>query len=171
MGQPNSIFGRRGLLARTQGEGWFHAMPFWIEGWIEVARLPDTAGEHAWFGVVDLGALVDVADEDTERLFGLSKSCMSGKAVNALAANRGVPSNPSSQVQRELASIVEHELKHGAGEYGGYTHAIWDEIRGYELTVTEPLESSQWSVPFSIARVLEEEFGADRIRFIVWFNW
>ena len=33
-------------------------MPFWVEGWIEVARSPDTASARAWFGVVDLSSLV-----------------------------------------------------------------------------------------------------------------
>jgi len=42
-------------------------MPFWLEGWIEVAWSYETADEHAWFGVVDLSSLVHVADQDTER--------------------------------------------------------------------------------------------------------
>ena len=54
------MFGGGGLAA---------AMPFDIEGWIEVARSPDTADANAWFGVVRLSSLVDVADDDTERLF------------------------------------------------------------------------------------------------------
>jgi hypothetical protein len=143
---------------------------FWIEGWIEVARSPDTADTHAWFGVVNLGSLVDVADEDTERLFGLSKLCVSGKkSVESVAADRGVPPNPSEQVRQELESITAHEAKYGPGECGGYTYAIWSEIRAFELT--EPPEESQWKLAFALARVLEERFGPDRVRFVVWFNW
>lgn len=145
-------------------------MPFWIEGWIEVARMPETADEHAWFGVVNLGSLVDVADEDTERLFGLSKRCVSGEGpVNALVAGRGAPPNPSGQVREEFAAIAAHEAKYGPGEFGGYTHALWAEIRDYALA--EPPGDSQWELAFDLARVLEERFGPERVRFVVWFIW
>ena len=117
-------------------------MPFDIEGWIEVARSPDTSDAHAWFGVVRLSSLVDVADEDTERLFGLSKLCVSGKkSVDALAADRGVPPNPSAQVRREMEEIAAPEAKYGSGEVGGYTFAVWSEIRAVELT--DPPKGSQ----------------------------
>lgn len=145
-------------------------MPFDIEGWIEVARLPDTSDPHAWFGVVRLSSIVDVADADTERLFGLSKLCVSGKkSVDALAANRGVPTNPSAQVRRDLEEIAAHEAKNGPGEFGGHTFAAWSEIRAFELT--DPPEGSQWKLAFALARALEAGFGRDRVRFVVWFNW
>jgi hypothetical protein len=145
-------------------------MPFTLEGWIEVARSPETADEHAWFGAVDLGAIVDVADEDTERLFGLSKACVSGeKAVDSLAAGRGLPPNPSAQARRALDEIAKHEAQFGSGEFGGYTHAMWAEIRHYALAM--PLKDSQWALPFELARILETRFGSDRIRVILWYNW
>jgi hypothetical protein len=145
-------------------------MPFTLEGWIEVARSPETGDEHAWFGTIDLSSIVDVADEDTERLFGLSKDCVSGqKSVDALAAGRGMPANPSAQVRRALDEIAEHEAKFGSGEMGGYTYALWAEIR--ECALTMPPEESQWTLPFAIARILEERFGADRVRFVIWFSW
>lgn len=145
-------------------------MPFDIEGWIEIARHPDVEDEHAWFGVVRLSSLVDVADEDTEHLFGLSKLCVSGeKVVTALAAGRGVPPNPSGQVRRELEDIAAHEAKHSPGEIGGYTFALWNEIRDYQLT--DPPEGSQWTVAFALARILSEEYSPERVRFVVWFNW
>ncbi|HVL14736.1 MAG TPA: hypothetical protein VM529_19340 [Gemmata sp.] len=145
-------------------------MPFDIEGWIEVARSPDTSDAHAWFGVVRLSSLVDVADEDTERLFGLSKLCVSGKkSVDALAADRGVPPNPSAQVRREMEEIAAHEAKYGSGEVGGCTFAVWSEIRAVELT--DPPEESQWKLAFALARVLESVFGPERVRFVVWFRW
>ena len=115
---------------------WQPQMPFSLEGWIEVARSPDTAEPHAWFGAVDLSAIVDVAYQDAERLFGLSKACVSGqKAVNSLAAGRGVPANPSAQVRRALDDIAAHEAKFGSGDMGGYTYALWAEIRDYALSV------------------------------------
>ena len=132
--------------------------------------MPDTANEHAWVGVVDLGAIADVADEDSERLFGLSKDCVSGgKSADVLAAGRGLPANPSAQVRRAIEQIAAHEAKFGDGEFGGYSYALWAEIREYSLTV--PTEKSQWTLPFALARILERQFGADRVRFVVWFNW
>lgn len=145
-------------------------MPFDIEGWIEVARSPDPADDHTWCGVVHLGSLVDVADDDTEQLFGLSKLCVSGKkSVDALAAGRGLPPNPSAQVRRELEQIAAHEAKYGPGESGGYTFALWSEIRAFELT--DPPEGGQWKLAFALARVLESGFGPERIRFVVWYCW
>ena len=145
-------------------------MSFDIGGWIEVARNPDTAYVNAWFGVVRLSSLVDVADDDTERLFGLSKPCVSGKkSVDALAAGRGMPRNPSAQVQREMVDIAAHELNYGPGEVGGYTYAVWSEIREVELT--DPPEGSQWRLAFALARELEAVFGPGRVRFVVWFCW
>jgi hypothetical protein len=143
---------------------------FDIEGWIEVACNPDTADVHAWFGVVRLSSIIDVADDDTERLFGLSKLCVSGKkSVDALAADRGVPPNPSAQVRRELEEIAAHEVKYGPGEFGGYTFATWSEIQAVALT--DPPEGSQWKLPFALARDLEAVFGPERVRFVVWFCW
>lgn len=145
-------------------------MSFDIDGWIEVARNPDTANAHAWVGVARLSPLVDVADDDTERMFGLSKLCVSGKkSVHALAAGRGVPPNPSAEVRRELEGVAAHEAEYGPGEVGGYTYAVWGELRAVELT--DPPEGSQWRLAFAPARVPESGFGPDRVRFVVWFCW
>jgi hypothetical protein len=145
-------------------------MPFSLEGWIEVARSSETADEQLWFGVIDLSSIVDVADEDSERLFGLSKGCVCGEqTTDSLAAGRGVPANPSAQVRRALDEIAAFEAKFGSGEIGGYTYALWTEIRDYALKVS--LEGSQWTLPFAFARILAEQFGAERVRFIVWFYW
>jgi hypothetical protein len=145
-------------------------MSFWIQGWIEVARSPDVAEKDAWFGVVDLSTIVDVADNDSEALFGLSKACVGNrKVVDSLAARRGIPANPSASVRQEMEWIAAHEKQYGSGEIGGYTYAIWAEISHYKLV--EPLEQNQWKVPFELARTLEQRFGAERVRFLVWFNW
>lgn len=145
-------------------------MSFDIEGWIEVARNPDTADAHAWFGVVRLSSLVDVADDDTERLFGLSKRYRRGECEAAsLAADRGVPPNPSAQVRRELEETAAHEDKYGPGEFGGYTFAVWSEIREYVLVEQEV--EPQLGPAFDLARALERWYGADRVRFVVWFCW
>jgi hypothetical protein len=145
-------------------------MSFWIQGWIEVARTPDLTETDAWFGVVNLSAIVDVADNDSEALFGLSKACVgSHKTVHSLAARRGIPPNPSASVRQEMEWIAAHEKQYGTGEIGGYTYAIWAEISHYKLVETP--EDNQWKVPFELARILEQRFGAERVRFVVWFNW
>ncbi len=60
-------------------------------------------------------------------------------------------------------------MKYGPGEVGGYTFALWSEIRAVELT--DSPEGSQWKLAFALARVLEATFGPDRVRFVVWFSW
>jgi hypothetical protein len=145
-------------------------MPFCVEGWIEVARSPDAAAERAWVGVINLGALVDVADRTAEQLFGLSKECISGaKAVDALAAHRGIPANPSEQVRKAVDGVATHEAEFGQGEIRGFTYATWDEIRDCELL--QGADSDQWRIVFDLVRALEKRFESDRIRFVVWFNW
>jgi hypothetical protein len=59
-------------------------MPFSIEGWVEVSRRGSPA-EQAWESLIRIGSLIDVADEVSERLFGLSKRSVSaGAAVAAV---------------------------------------------------------------------------------------
>ena len=146
-------------------------MPFGIEGWIEVSQWSAAdSNEECWCGVVNLGGLVDVADSDSERLFGLSKACVSGdRIVESVAAGRGIPFNPSTQVQDELAKIAAHDLQFGRGEVGGFTHVNWSDISGYPIG--ESLESSEWTLSFAIAKQLEKRFSPNQIRFVVWFNW
>ena len=36
-------------------------------------------------------------------------------------------------VQAERAKIEQHERKFGLGEHGGYTHALWSEIKSVPL--------------------------------------
>ncbi len=145
-------------------------MPFWIEGWIEVDRTPKSEGEHTWFGVVRLLSIIEVWDADTERVFGLSKRYVCGECEDeAIAAGRGVPPNPSAQVRRELENIAEYETKYGPGEHGGYTYAVWSEIKKYKF-VEQEIEP-QLGLAFDLARVLELRYGPEGVRFVVWFNW
>jgi len=117
-------------------------MAFWIEGWVEILRsAPD---EGLWFGVIDIGALIDVADEVSEALFGLSKECVRGeKPIVPSAAGRGLPSDPSSAVCTETERISAHEAQFGAGEIGGYTHATSAELKLHPLD-PDTLGKSDW---------------------------
>jgi hypothetical protein len=146
-------------------------MPFDVEGWIEVAYgRPDTPEGLRWFGVINLSTRMSSGDGDTERIFGLSKGYVTGeRSTVAVAAARGVPPAPSRAVLDDLAQIAGHEAQYGPGEFGGYTHALWSELR--ELGLVESPPQSRCQLAFRIARGLEEEFGPERIRFVVWFCW
>jgi hypothetical protein len=147
-------------------------MPFSIEGWVEVSRRGSPA-EQAWESLIRIGSLIDVADEVSERLFGLSKRSVSAEAaVAAVAAGRGVPPNHSTAVRGALAELADHERQFGTGEVGGYTFMTWAEVKAAEI---EPavIEKSQWSLLFDLICRLEEDtrFSDDLIRFVVWYNW
>jgi hypothetical protein len=137
-------------------------MPFWIEGWVEVRR----RGEDAWSGVLSVGPLVDVGDEISERLFGLSKRWRSNQSpIDAIAANRGVPSDPSPELHAELQ---RHD---GLGELGGYTHATWNELADLPLDATA-LADSDMKIVLDLARRLaaDDRFAPQGVRIVVWFN-
>jgi hypothetical protein len=146
-------------------------MPFWIEGWLEVRR-SGAQDEPVWSGVLRIGPLVDVADEVSEALFGLSKRLASAPSSgHALAANRGLPSDPSGQVGSELAQQAAHALEFGSGEFGGHTHATWHEL--VDRLDASAIADSDWRLVFDIARLLaaEEQFKPDGVRFVLWYNW
>ena len=67
--------------------------------------------------------------------------------------------------------ISEHEQHYGEGEFGGYTHALWREIKA--SSVQETANQSDWSVVFDIVHRLEQDqrFSDDQIRFVVWYLW
>jgi hypothetical protein len=138
-------------------------MPFWIEGWLEVRR-----GKAAWSGVLSIGPLVDAGDEISERLFGLSKRWRSGQSpIDAIAPDRGVPSDPSQELGTELAQHAEFP-----GEIGGHTYITWNELTDVPLAPTA-LADSDWKLVFDLARRLADDarFGHDGVRLVVWFNW
>lgn len=144
-------------------------MPFGIEGWLEVRR----GGEAAWSGVLSIGPLVDVGDEISERLFGLSKRWRSGQStIDAAAPDRGVPSDPSQELDAELAQHAAHAREFGPGEIGGYTYIAWNELADVPLDPTI-LAESDWKLVLDIARRLANDgrFGQDGVRLVVWFNW
>lgn len=146
-------------------------MTFNIQGWIEISRWPDSGDdEHAWQGVLNLGSVVDVADALSERLFGLSRENVQRPHIdNAIAARRGVPPNPSPQVQDAIRQIRANEALYGEGEYGGFTYATWEEIR--QCSFNEVSFEEQWCIPFGVSRLLEARCPASQIRFVVWFVW
>jgi hypothetical protein len=148
-------------------------MPFWIEGWIEATRTDGSEqDEHAWSGVIRIGPIVDGADEVSERLFGLAKGLVASGAANAVAANRGIPENPSAELRAELEGHRTHEREHGSGEFGGYTFATWTEISAARDSLPG-LAESEWALAFDLADRLarDPKFSSDRVRVVVWYNW
>ena len=148
---------------------------FWVCGWVEVTicQGSDKEDEHAWRGVINLGALIDAPDTVSERLFGLSKERVAERAVaKTLAGGRGIPSNPSPEVRAELNRIKQHEHEYGPGECGGYTFATWQEVKAVDFD-GEALGSSDWKLVFNLLQRLEQDhrFSDDQIRLVVWYNW
>jgi hypothetical protein len=149
-------------------------MPFWIEGWVEVARVEDKADEYAWQGLMRINPLVDTADEMSECLFGLSKRVVAGEFEVAVSfGSRGIPPNPSSSLQEEIATIEAHERRFGEGEMGGYTHATWRELKSLDSISAGSRVDSEWSLMFNLLRCLEQSgrYDDDGIRLVVWYNW
>lgn len=150
-------------------------MSFWIQGWVEITTFdgPEQEEDHAWQSAINLGALVDTADEVSERLFGLSKRCVSGQFdASPLAAGRGLPPNPSAEVRSAMQAITRHEQQYGRGELGGYTYALWREVKPVALD-QELADSSDWRLVFDLIRRLEQDsrYNEDRIRLVVWYVW
>lgn len=148
---------------------------FWIQGWVEVTNYIDSEqdGKHAWMSLFNLGTLIVFSDPISEHLFGLSKRTISEEFKSkSYFANRGLPSNPSSEIQREISSIEELEIKHGSGEFGGYTYALWSEIKSIKFD-KEILDKSDWKLVFDLVNRLETDrrYSDNQIRFIVWYNW
>ncbi|MBL7954936.1 MAG: hypothetical protein JNJ91_07835 [Flavobacteriales bacterium] len=145
-----------------------------IQGWIEVCRRggEECQEEHSWSGVVNLGTLIDYTDDVSEYLFGISKRAVGGSGVDAIAANRGLPPNPSDSVRHDMERIRAHESQYGSGEFGGYTFATWHEIQAARLA-PEQLAESYWRHAFELTLSLIRFWNLSdhQIRFVVWYDW
>jgi hypothetical protein len=122
-------------------------------------------------GVLNLGALIDVVDPISQRLFGFRRgSSVAHREADAVAAGRGLPAYPSQEVEAEIAKIRALAHRTGQDECGGYTHASWKEIQAAGLSDAE-LRGSDWATVFDVVRRLErdERIGPDRIRFVIFY--
>ena len=148
-------------------------MPISIYGWVEVTRHdePERSDEHAWTGALNLGALIDVVDPISHRLFGFRRGpSVAHSEFQAVAADRGLPAYPSQEVEAEIVKIRALAHRTGQDECGGYTHASWKEIQAAGLSDAE-LRGSDWATVFDVVRRLErdERIGPDRIRFVIYY--
>jgi hypothetical protein len=147
-------------------------VPIDIHGWVEITRQdePARSQEHAWSAVINIGALVDVGDIVSHRVFGIGLKIPPAREVAApLAASRGLPPFPSESVVRDVEQIRSLEEQLGYSECAGYTFATWREVSAAGLSESE-LRSSDWQVVFDILRRLSDDprLGADKIRCVVW---
>ena len=149
-------------------------MGFWIQGWIEVTTFEEgERDEHSWQSIINLGTLIDVADEVSEQLFGLSKRCVTREYdAKSQMAGRGLPIYLSKSARQEIEEIREHEQKYGAGEFGGYTYASWAELKQVNIDLSIP-DRSDWNLVFNLLQRLEEDyrFNENRLRVVVWYVW
>ena len=150
-------------------------MSFDIEGWVEISRFrgEEQRDEFAWRGAIRLGTIIDTSDDFSEQFFGLSRRCVSGeKVIMAVFANRGIPPNPSQEVRTEIDVIMKHEQQYGQGEYGGYTYALWRELKnipGFNVMYKD----SDWNTVMNMIDQLEKDyrFSDEQIRLVIWFCW
>jgi hypothetical protein len=150
-----------------------------IHGWVEVSHLdPDErAEESAWAAIISVDSVIDTCDEVSQLLFGFSKHALSGGQLPyiPIALNRGIPPNPSDEVQRSLNAIEAHERQFDPGECRGYTHIDFSETEAVEWRnygVTDP-ESSDWWVLFRMIRLLSSDhrFANAGFRIVCWVSW
>jgi hypothetical protein len=152
-------------------------MPIDTEGWIEVSRWDESElqEDHAWSALLNIGAYIDVVDEVTEILFGYSKRILRGEFhIDAIAKDRGIPRNASKHVKADVDQIQRFEKEHGPGNFFGYTHIYFHEIKQtnwqhYGIAQKD----SDWFALFSLLNKLLEDhrFQSPKIRLVVWFNW
>ncbi len=150
-----------------------------IHGWVEVSQLDRErrTEEHAWGGVISISAVIDSCDEVSQLLFGFSKQALTGGALPyvPIAANRGLPPNPSGNVQQDLKDIRDLEQRFGPGEFRGYTHIDVTEIESIDWRSygVSNLESSDWSLLFRMVWLMRSDhrFADAGIRIVCWISW
>lgn len=150
---------------------WFMGID--VEGWVETSwrrdeDLPEE--DYQWSGVIRISLLrIHPTDEVAEALFGFSRRAMDDhRAFPAVARARGVPSRCSVEVRADLEAIARHEAKYGKGEFGGYTHITWREIKAIENATSK---ESEWSLLFEMMALLETRHRDDEIRIVTWWTW
>lgn len=143
-------------------------------GWIEYSPYlgqEERNEDHSWLTWMCIDSIIDRADEVTEILFGYSKRIMRKEfELQSLAKDRGIPSNASDLVKRELEQIKMFEQKYGEGENFGYSVISYDEIKKEPLSIST---DSPWTKLFTLIELFKTNKGLedDQIRLIVWFEW
>jgi hypothetical protein len=149
-------------------------MPLETRGWIEYSphvKQEDRDEEHSWLTWMCVDAVIDYVDEVTETLFGHSKRIIRKEfEIRSLAKDRGIPFNASDIVKTEIEDIRLFELKHGAGEFFGYSFIYYDEITKIILPIDA---DSPWLILFSLIESFKAIKGLEdnQIRLVVWFEW
>ena len=138
-----------------------------IFGWIEIAKHPPDG--RGWTGVVALGSLVDQADEVSNALFGFGR--VPGTIV-PVAARRGLPRDPSPDVQRDVQEIRKFIQEHGDEQFLGFTYIRYEEVMSADLKAfgIKKLSSSDWALVFGLIDRIRatERLSRASIRIVCW---
>ena len=151
-----------------------------IHGWVEVSSLDiaDRDEPHAWAGVIRLDYLIRWYDIVAVALFRFRAATRlrgDPELPEAVAKERGIPSNPSAEVRAELDAIKRHEERFAAGEFGGYTHVYWEEVENIEWQRFGAAldQGSPWFTVFEIVHTIKRspDFANAGIRIVCWRSW
>ncbi len=129
-----------------------------MSGWVEVWDTLD----YAWQAAIKVDSLVRRMPEIRAEMFGIQPA---PDSPPALAANRGIPTDASFEVQ-------DIGIENDAGILG-QSWILWSELatthwgRGQSRS-GEPL-GADWRMLFDLMKRLAASYGADRVRLVVWF--
>jgi len=147
-----------------------------ICGWVEVTwrDANDRDWEWAWSGCIRLDPLLNRQDEVGWALFGFSKVPLEQKHT-PIASRRGLPSNPSDEVRRDMERIIVYENQHGPGDFGNYTWIDFDDVEAidWESMGVDDATQSEWREVFEMIRLLRraDRFKGAAFRIVAWTNW
>ena len=147
-------------------------MPYQVTGWVEATRIsPEEHGDVSlWMPVLSLGYFDIGGDEVSDYLFGLAKR----PARSGRFAARGVPSDCTSVVHRDISENKLFIAKYGEGDFG-HTFASMNEILEALKDAHAPDPSgSMWTHALAVTEFALKHpiIGPGAYcRLIVWANW
>jgi hypothetical protein len=141
-------------------------MPVDVEGWIEVKRNDSST----WVGKIPLNDFFIPGDSNSDYIFGITKH----PTLDAVAANRGLPDDISSQVENTLDSYREFEKEEknfSFDELFGFSYMTYSEMLASNISVNIDSSSDWVRVIESMSQLQKEGYKEENIRVIVWANW
>lgn len=147
-------------------------MPYQVTGWVEATRVPPEEHEDVsyWAPVLSLASFDLGGDAISDYLFGLAKR----PEYPGRFAGRGVPSDCTSVVSREISENNVFIAKYGEGDFG-HTFASMSEILAALKDALAPdLSGSMWAHALAVTELALKHpiIGpAADCRIIVWADW
>lgn len=127
-----------------------------IDGWLEIN---ETGDSDAWMVLVELDENLDAG---LDREYGILSSFFGVKAKEsekAIAANRGLPENVSTEIRKHSDSC--------AGSVHGHTWINYQEIVDSDCQTDSLCDS--WKTILACMARLAEEYGNENVRMVIWF--